>query len=161
MSTVNPLDHREIEREIVLSRVVPAPIDRVFAAWTSADHVPRWFGPSGFTCETSEIDVRPGGRWCFAYAAPDGSRYDNRIVFLRVEAPRLIEFDHGPDAEDDPSRFRTLITLDSQDDGKTVVTLRQLHPTREQRDATVGFGAVEYGYQTLDKLEQYLEAMSA
>src|SRR2546423_1627111 len=43
------------------------------------------------------------------------------------------------------ARFRVTITLDEQADGKTVLTLRQLHPTVEQRDATIGFGAVELG----------------
>jgi len=33
-----------------------------------------------------------------------------------------------------------------------VLTMRQLHPSKEARDAGIGFGAVELGYQTLDKL---------
>jgi len=37
-----------------------------------------------------------------------------------------------------------------------VLTMRQLHPTKEQRDAGIGFGAVEFGYQTLDKLARHL-----
>ena len=57
---------------------------------------------------------------------------------------------------DDPHRFRVTITFDSQSDGKTVLTMRQLHPTRAQRDAGIGFGAVELGYTTLDKLAENL-----
>jgi uncharacterized protein YndB with AHSA1/START domain len=53
------------------------------------------------------------------------------------------------------------ITFDEQSDGKTVITLRQLHPTKAQRDATIGFGAVEYGYQTLEKLARHVEALRA
>ena len=52
---------------------------------------------------------------------------------------RLIVFDHGSDMDDDPSRFRTTITFDEQSDGKTVVTLRQMHPTKAQRDFKIGF----------------------
>lgn len=48
------------------------------------------------------------------------------------------------------------MTFDAQSDGKTVLTLRQLHPTKAQRDAGVGFGAVEFGYQTLGKLARHL-----
>jgi uncharacterized protein YndB with AHSA1/START domain len=69
----------------------------------------------------------------------------------------LIEFDHGADKDNDPGIFRTTITFDEQSDGKTVITLRQLHPTTSQRDATIGFGAVEFGYQTLNKLAQHVE----
>ncbi|MGB8014635.1 MAG: ATPase, partial [Pseudolabrys sp.] len=53
------------------------------------------------------------------------------------------------------------ITFDEQSDGKTVITLRQLHPTKAQRDAGIGFGAVEFGYQTLDKLAQHVESSKA
>jgi hypothetical protein len=42
--------------------------------------------------------------------------------------------------------------------GATVLTLRQLHPTVEQRDAELGFGAVELGRQTMDKLAGHLGA---
>jgi uncharacterized protein YndB with AHSA1/START domain len=58
--------------------------------------------------------------------------------------------------DDDPNRFRVTVTFDRQGDDKTVLTLRQLHPTEAQRDTTIDFGAVELGYQTLDKLAAYL-----
>ena len=145
-----------IDREIVLSRVIAAPRERVFQAWTDPKQVVQWFGPDGFKVESLECDIRPGGRWRFIYTGPDGTRYENRMVFLRIEAPRLIEMEHGHDKDNDPARFHVIVTFDAQSDGKTVLTMRQLHPTREQREATIGFGAVEYGYQTLGKLARYL-----
>lgn len=149
-----------LDREIVLSRVVAAPRSLVFKAWTDPQHLPRWFGPAGFKVETQEIDIRVGGRWRFLFIAPDGTRYDNRMVFLRIEAPHLLEMDHGKDRDDDPGRFRVIVTFDEQSNGKTVVTLRQLHPTSAQRDAGIRFGAVEFGYQTLDKLALHVAAMA-
>lgn len=146
-----------LDREIVLSRVVNARRELVFAAWSDARHLPQWFGPAGFKLETWEIDVRVGGRWRFEMLAPNGTRYSNRMTFRRIDAPSLIEFDHGKDTDDDAGRFRTTVTFDQQSDGKTVVTLRQLHPTKAQRDAGIGFGAVEFGYQTLDKLARHAE----
>ena len=77
-------------------------------------------------------------------------------MFLRLEAPSLIEVEHGSDRDEDPGRFRMLVTFDEQSDGKCVLTMRQLHPTKAQRDAGIGFGAVEYGYQTLEKLARHL-----
>jgi uncharacterized protein YndB with AHSA1/START domain len=147
-----------IDREIVLSRVIAAPRERVFHAWTDPKQIAQWFGPDGFKVESLECDIRTGGRWRFVYTGPDGTRWDNRMVFLRVEAPGLIEMEHGPDKDDDPARFHVTVTFDSQSDGKTVLTMRQLHPTKEQRDATIGFGAVEFGYQTLGKLARFLGA---
>jgi len=154
----NALAQWDIEREIVLSRVIKAKRENVFAAWADPNHLPRWFGPAGFKIETKEIDIRVGGAWRFDMLAPNGQRFPNRMYFRRIEPPRLIEIDHGSDMDDDPARFRTTITFDEQGNGKTVITLRQLHPTKAQRDAKIGFGAVEYGYQTLDKLAAHVEA---
>ena len=93
--------------------------------------------------------------------APDGRRYTNRMQFRRIEPPALIEIDHGTDDTDDPGRYRMTVTFDEQSDGKTVITLRQLHPTKARRDATIGFGAVEYGYQTLEKLARHVGSLRA
>jgi uncharacterized protein YndB with AHSA1/START domain len=147
-----------MDREIVLTRVIAAPRERVFQAWTDPAQIVQWFGPDGFQVESLECDIRPGGRWRFVYTGPDGAVYDNRMVFLRIEAPRLIEMEHGSDRDEDPHRFHVTVTFDAQDDGKTVLTMRQLHPTAAQRDAGVGFGAVELGYQTLAKLARHLGA---
>jgi uncharacterized protein YndB with AHSA1/START domain len=145
-----------IDREIVLSRVVDAPRSLVYAAWTDPDQIQKWFGPDGMEIETKEIDLRPGGVWRFDMVASDGTRYTNRMAFLRIEAPAFIEVEHGSDQEDGPGRFRMLVTFDEQSDGKTVLTLRQMHPSKERREWAIGFGAVEYGGQTLEKLARHV-----
>jgi uncharacterized protein YndB with AHSA1/START domain len=147
-----------LDREIVLTRVIDATREDVFDAWTDPEQLAAWFGPNGLTIETHEIDVREGGVWRFDMVGEGGLRYDNRMTFLRIERPRLIEVDHGSDKDDDPGKFRMLVTFDVQTDGKTVLTLRQMHPTRAHRDTAIGFGAVEYGGQTLDKLAAHLAA---
>ena len=100
--------------------------------------------------------MRVGGRLRFDMRAPDGKVWDNRIAFLEIKSPELLVYDHGSDKDDDPGRFLVTITFDEQSDKKTVVTMRQLHPTKEQRAIGIGFGAVELGYQTLDKLAEHL-----
>ena len=154
----SPLSTWALDREIVLSRVIDAPRELVFSAWVDPRHLPVWFGPTGFKIETKYIDIRVGGEWRFEMIAPDGARYPSRMHFRRIERPSLIEFDHGSDVENDPGGFRTTLVFDEQSDGKTVITLRQLHPTKARRDAVIGFGAVEYGYQTLDKLAGHVGA---
>lgn len=145
-----------LDREIVLSRVIDAPRALVYAAWTDPEQIQQWFGPAGMRIETRAIDLVPGGVWRFDMVTADGTRYDNRMVFLRMDAPACIEVEHGADRDDDPGRFRMLVTFDQQDDGKTVITLRQMHPSSERRAAAMGFGAVAYGGQTLDKLARHL-----
>jgi len=147
-----------LDREIVFARVLEAPSEIVFEAWTDPEQLEAWFGPDGLSIQTHEIDVREGGLWRFDMVGSGGVRHDNRMIFLRIDRPRSIEVDYGSDKDDDPGRFRMLITFDEQSDGKTVLTMRQMHPTRAQREATIGFGAVEFGGQTLDKLAGHLRA---
>ncbi|MEZ5179837.1 MAG: SRPBCC family protein [Acidimicrobiales bacterium] len=145
-----------LDREIVLVRVLAASRDAVFAAWTDADAFCDWFGPEGFSCTVREMDPRPGGRARFDMVAPDGTVYTNRFDYLEVVPGERLVLDHGSDVDDDPDRFRVTITLDEQADGKTILTLRQLHPTAERRSVAIGFGAVELGLQTMAKLARHL-----
>lgn len=145
-----------LDREIVLTRVIDAPRSLVYAAWTDPHQIVAWFGPDSLAIESKEIDLTPGGVWRFDMVAADGTRYGNRMKFLSMEAPARIEVEHGSDQDDDPDRFRMLVTFDEQSDGKTVLTLRQMHPSRERRAWAIGFGAVEYGGQTLAKLARHV-----
>jgi len=101
-------------------------------------------------------EAKAGAVWRFDMIAPDGHRYDSRIEFLEMLPHERLVFEHGSDKDNDPTRFRMTITFDQQNDGKTVLTLRQLHPSKAQRDGGIDFGAVELGYQTLDKLAEHL-----
>lgn len=158
--TVNAAERTwSLDREIVLTRVIDAPRELVFEAWTKAEHAMKWFGPKGFTCTLHEMDVRVGGRWRFDMIAPDGTLYPNRIEYVEIVPNERLVFWHGKDVDDDPERFYVTITFDRQHDNKTVLTLRQLHPSKELRDAKIGFGAVELGIQTLDKLAEHLRTL--
>jgi uncharacterized protein YndB with AHSA1/START domain len=145
--------------EAGLSKVYDAPRELVFRAWTEREHFERWFGPKGFRIVMHEHDARVGGRLRFDMIGPDGTLYTNRMDFLEVTRPERLIFNHGVDKDDDANKWRVIVTFDSQSDGKTVITMRQLHPTKAQRDAGIGFGAVEYGYQTLDKLAAHMREM--
>lgn len=144
------------DREIVMSRVYDAPRALVFRMWTEAEHLARWFGPKGYTCTMHETNVRVGGRWRFDMHAPDGTLYPNRVEYLEIVPNERLVYDHCSDRDDDPNRFRVTITFHEQTDKKTVVMMRQVHPTAARRDVGIGFGAVELGYQTLDKLAEHL-----
>ncbi len=147
----------DINNEIVLTRVLDATRERVFAAWTDPDELPVWFGPSGFSCKTHAIDIRAGGHWHFDMTAPDGTLYPNWMEFLEIVPNERIVTLHGA-TKGDEGAFRMTITFDSQSNGKTVLTLRQLHASKARRAEVIGFGAVELGLQTLDKLAARVEA---
>ena len=156
----SPIDVWPMDREIVLVKVLAHPRAKVFAAWTDPRALGRWFGPTGLSIETHKADIREGGHWRFDMVGQfEGKpqRFPNLMQFLEITPNQRIVAEHGTPDPDDPNRFRVIITFDEQSDGKTVLTLRQLHPSRDRRQIAIGFGAVEYGLQTLDKLGAWLD----
>jgi len=79
--------HAASDREIVTTRVVDAPRELVFRAWTEPEHVGQWWGPNGFTSTIQEMDVRPGGVWRLVMHGPDGTDYPNESIYLEVVRP--------------------------------------------------------------------------
>jgi uncharacterized protein YndB with AHSA1/START domain len=146
-------------REMVISRVIAAPRELVFDAFTDREHISQWWGPNGFRTTTYEKSVRPGGVWRFTMHGPDGVDYPNKIVYIEVLRPERLVYEHSADDDSDENRFVSTITLEAMGD-KTKVTLRALFATIEQCEAHTKFGAVEGGNQTLARLDHYLSKQS-
>lgn len=146
----------QLEREIVLMRVINVPRHTVFGAWTHPGDFAQWFGPFGFTTEVHAMDVQVGGTSRFNMVAADGTVFTNRYRYLEIAQNEKLVMDHGSDVDNDPDRFRVTVTFDQQENGKTVITLRQIHSTVERRNGVIAFGAVEMGQQTLEKLARHL-----
>lgn len=147
----------EMERELVLQRKLPFARELVWKAIVEPEHMKRWWGPDGFTVEGLSMDLRVGGTWSFDMVGPDGTRYPNHSVFREITFPSRLVFDHG-----DGQRiwFEASILLEVMAGG-TLITLRQIYPSKESRDEVVGkYGAIEGGKQHLAKLEAYLKQSS-
>ena len=142
------------DREIVVSRIVGAPRGLVWKAFTTAEALAHWWGPTGFTITTSAFDFREGGDWIFIMHGPDGRDYPNHVRFTRIVAPSRMEHDHGGDS--DRVLFQAVITLDELGD-RTRVTLHSTFRTAADRDLVVKeYGAIEGGKQTLARLNEYV-----
>lgn len=160
MTTDKLFETWSLDREIVLVKLLKHPRRKVFAAWMDPEALAQWYGPAGLSIETHEADIREGGVWRFDMVGEfDGlqQRFPNLMRFLKIVPDELIVVDYGTPEPDDPERFYMTVTFDEQADGKTVLTMRQLHPSRERRKAVIDFGAVEYGLQTLDGLAAWLD----
>jgi uncharacterized protein YndB with AHSA1/START domain len=144
------------DREIVITRVFDAPCELVFEAWTNPEHVVQWWGPRGFTTTIHEMDVRPGGVWRFVMHGPDGTDYDNKVVFVEVAKPERLVYNHGGADDSDFAQFQVTVTFDAEGN-KTRLTMRMLFESAAERDRIVKeVGAIEGANQTLDRLAEYL-----
>lgn len=143
------------EREIVVSRMISAPRERVFEAWTEERHLARWFGPDGFTTSTRSFEFREGGVWDFTMHGPDGTDYPNWIQWREIVPHERIRLIHGS-RPDDPDAFESTVSFRAVADA-TELTLRSEFKTRARRDEVVAkFGAIEGGKQTLGRLSEYV-----
>lgn len=143
------------DREVVVTRVVHAPRERVWKAFATAEALAHWWGPNGFTITTSAFEFREGGEWVFVMHGPDGRDYPNRIRFMRLVKPSRMEHEHGGDG--DRVVFDAVITLDDLGD-TTRVTLHSTFRIASERDLVVKeYGAIEGGKQTLARLDEYLK----
>ena len=66
-------------RSMIITRVLSAPPEKAFEAWTKPEALARWFGPNGFSITMHIHDFRVGGVWRFVMHGPDGKDYQNRI----------------------------------------------------------------------------------
>ena len=145
------------DREIVTTRLIDAPRELVFEAWTDPEHVVHWFGPNGFTISTSSMEVRPGGRWVFVMHGPDGTDWPNVVTYQEVTPPTRLVYVHGDDK--DPDMFHTTVTFED-DGGKTALTMRAVFKTAAARDFVVRErGAVEGAKQTVARLDAYMHSL--
>lgn len=145
----------EANREMLITRDIAAPRERVFDAFVDTKNITRWWGPNGFKTTTSKHDLRPGGEWIFTMRGPDGANYPNKVVYEEIVRPDHLIYLHGAPG-DDFKAFHVTITLEEQPGGKTRVTMRGLFRSADELATRIKFGAVEGGNQTLARLDAYL-----
>ena len=115
-------------REVTVSRLIHAPRELVFAAWTDPRHVAHWWRPSGFAeVHLDEMDVKPGGLLRFRMRTAAGVTYTSRSVYREISAPEKLVYDEM--CEEDGRLFhqaRQTITFEAQGQD-TLLTLSLIH----------------------------------
>jgi uncharacterized protein YndB with AHSA1/START domain len=150
-----PAEAATADREIVISRVISAPRELVFEAFTEVRHLSRWWGPEGFTTTTRAFEFRVGGEWDFVMHGPDGTDYQEWISWTEIAPPERIALLHG-ESRGDPNAFESVLTF-APDGAATRIEMRTVFPTKELRDEVVEkYHAIEGGRQTLSKLDAYV-----
>jgi len=152
MSTTTPSTNAETDREIVTTRVIDAPRELVFRAFTEPERLARWWGPKGFRNTFHEFDLRPGGQWRFVMHGPDGKDYENHSEFREVVKPERIVFDHAC-----VPHFQMVQTYEDLG-GRTRLTWRMRFATEEAYNMVKDF-APRCSEENFDRLEAELIKM--
>ena len=148
------------DREIAGSRVLDAPPDLVYNAYTNPDAISQWWGPSRYTTTVEKLDARPGGAWRFIQRADDGGEHIFSGVFREVIPSRRLVFTFNYEAVPGHEAVET-VTLEPVEGGKTRVTDIMLFANREDRDGMLQSGMEEGAAESQERLVALLEKLKA
>ena len=141
-------------RDLVLTRLLDAPREKLYRAWTDPELLKQWFAPLPYTTPVAELDVRPGGSNLIVMRSPDGVDMPNRGIYLEVvENERLVFTDAYTKAwEPSEKPFMTVILTFGAEGGKTRYTARVRHWSIADREAHEKRGFHEGWGQCADQL---------
>lgn len=139
--------------EIVSSRIVNEPIQRVYRAWTDPDYLKNWRGPNGFTNTFNEFDLRVGGKWSFVMHGPEGGNYNNECEFTEIVKPTLISWKRHS-----KPLFNVVASFEEVSPQSTKLVFRMIFETADECRKVKKF-AVDKNEENFDRLETELAKM--
>jgi uncharacterized protein YndB with AHSA1/START domain len=142
------------DRELVLTRLIDAPREKLYRAWTDAELLKQWFAPKPWTTPQAELDVRPGGASLVVMRSPDGNDMPCPGVYLEVVPNQRLVFTDAYTSAWQPSQkpFMTVILTFEDEGGKTRYTARVRHWTVADREAHEKMGFHHGWGQCADQL---------
>ena len=147
MNTTSP------DATLRVTRLIKAPRERVFAAWTNPDEVMKWFGPATCQALSVKIDLRVGGAYHVRVKTETFGELDVRGVYREVKAPSRLVYTWSWQGNAMMEFGESVVTVDFLDkDGATEIQItHDLLPSAEHRE---NHGEGWNG--CLDKLEKQL-----
>ena len=156
---------RDTQNEIVIDRVLNLPISKVWKAWSEPASLKKWMGPKDFTCPSSSINFKTGGKYLNCMRSPDGEEFWSTGVYEEIIPQKKIVFtDSFSDSKgniisasehnmpgDWPLELLITVSLEEAN-GKTVLRLQhQGIPDEMYEDCIQGWN------ESFDKLEKNLK----
>jgi uncharacterized protein YndB with AHSA1/START domain len=166
------LSHKKFDgKEFVTTRLLNAPVELVWKAFTEADRVAKWWGPKGFTMVVKELNFVTNGMCHYHMYAPDGNQMWGRFVYGEINPMTSVEFIlsfsdkdknavRHSSAQDWPLEIYNLLTFHDEN-GKTKLVLKgnPYNATNEEIETyRSNFESMKMGFNgTWDQLEEYLK----
>ena len=164
MAPANEAKPHAEQKPLILSRLFHARRETLFRAWSTAEHVKRWFSPESFSVPEARVEMRTGGPFELKMRSPAGEEHWLRGTFVEVVPDRRLVIDiEVADAAGNPL-FRAYTEVDFSDapDGSergTRMDVVQSYTLIDPAMAWMVAGAPEGWRTTLDKLEKEVVRM--
>lgn len=152
------------ERDLIISRTFNAPRELVFETYTTCEHLKNWWGPRSWPMEECEIDFKEGGKWHFCLRGPnEGDESWALAEYKEIVPPeKIVYIDNFSDEKgtinpEMPSLLNT-VKFNSMGDKTEVVTQTRMD-SKEELDKLIEMGVIEGFTESLDRLDEHLEAV--
>ena len=149
---------RPSDRELVIMRTFNGPALLVYKAWTTPELLQRWWAPksSGATLIGCDIDLRVGGKYRYEFAHPSSEQTMAFFgQYLEVVPDAKIVWTNE-ESEDGAVSTLTLV----ETDGRTLLTISELYPTKAGADEALG-GMAEGMPEQFEQLDAMLVELGA
>jgi uncharacterized protein YndB with AHSA1/START domain len=162
MARISETDAGKKLPEIKLSRVFPAPRAAVFEAWSSTEHVARWFCPATYTIPEAEVQMRAGGPFDVCMRSPEGVDHWIRGRFIEiVPLERLAIAMDILDAGTRPLFSTHTVVTFADEAGGTRMEVAQTYTLHDPACLWMIEGASAGWNETLDRLASELTRMQS
>ena len=116
--------------ELVLTRLMDVPADKLYRCWTDPDLLKQWFAPKPYTTPVADMDLRVGGATNIVMKSPEGHEMPNPGTFLEIVPGRKLVFTdayHGDWVPREGAPFMTAIITFDPEGGQTRYTAAVRH----------------------------------
>ena len=149
---------------MILTRLIDAPRELVFKAWTDPTQFAKWWGPHGFTAPVCKLDVRPGGEINVQMKGSDGTPWEKPMpmggTFLEIVPPERLVFTAKafPDGKGGWKLENRNEVAFADKGGKTELVLR-VTVLKYSPEIVQALAGMETGWsQSLEKLEKLVKS---
>jgi uncharacterized protein YndB with AHSA1/START domain len=134
--------------ELVLTRLIDAPREKLFRCWTEPELIKQWFAPKPYTVPVARTDLKVGGNNLIVMKSPEGQEIPCPGTYLEIVPNQKLVFTDAYTGDWVPGGkpFMTAILTFEEEDGKTRYTARVRHwnaedlKTHEQMGFHQGWG---------------------
>jgi uncharacterized protein YndB with AHSA1/START domain len=157
--------------DLVLERTVDVPPPLVWLAWTTPEHLKKWFTPAPWRTTACEIDLRPGGRFFTTMQGPEGQRFDNEGCWLELVANRRLSWTNAlapgfrpvvPAAtcgDTGAFAFTAIVSMEPHGAHGTRYSAVALHQSAKDREVHSNMGFEQGWGKALDQLVAAMKAL--
>lgn len=133
--------------DLRLERIVDIRPEKVWAAWTTPEHLMKWFTPAPWTTIACEMDLRPGGKFTTTMCSPEGQEFPNAGCYLEIVPNQRLVWTNCLQAgfrpsggSMDPLPFTAIISLEPHGEGtRYVATCLHRDPEDRKKHDEMGF----------------------